>query len=274
MKKALSILLAVLLVSVSFAALANEKVSIGASAVPHAEVLEFIKPLMAEKGYDLDIVVFDDYVLPNSAVEEDELDANYFQHTNYMNQQNEERGLHLVAVIPVHFEPMGVFKGRVDSVDALPDGASIGVPNDTSNEARALLLLETMGLIKLNPDAGVLATKLDIIENAKNLDIVEMDADLLPLMLQDLDLAVINGNYALEHGLSLIEDTVSAEGSDALAYRGSVNWVVVKEGNEDAPFIEALREALNDPSTVEFMNETYQGAVVLALDLEAEAAAE
>lgn len=272
MKKSVSILLAALLLICSSAAMA-EKVRIGASPVPHAEVLEFIKPMMAEKGFELEIVVFQDYILPNLNVDSGDLDANYFQHTDYLNNFNQEKGTHLVAVIPVHFEPMGVFKGKCQSLDELKAGASIGVPNDTSNEARALLLLETMGLITLNPEAGVLATKRDIITNELNLNIVEMEAAQLPRLVgsnPELDLAVINGNYALSGGLSLIDDTVGAEGSDALVYRGSVNYIVVKEGNEEAPFIAALREALNDPSTVEFMTEKYQGSVVLALDLEPE----
>ncbi len=270
MKKVVSILLAVLLVTLSAGAFAGEKVKIAASPVPHAEVLEFIKPMLAEKGFDLEIVTFEDYVLPNNTVESGELDANYFQHTNYMNTFNKENGTHIVAVIPVHFEPMGVFKGKTQSLEELKDGAVIGVPNDTSNEARALLLLETMGLIKLNPDAGVTATKLDIIENPKNLNIQELEAAQLPRMLQDFDLAVINGNYALAAGLSLLTDTVGAEGSDALVYQGSVNYICVKEGNENAPFVAALREVFNAPETTEFMNEKYQGSVVLALDLEAE----
>lgn len=272
MKKFVSVLLAALLLSLSALAFA-EKVTIGATPVPHVEILEFIKPLMAEKGFELDIVTFNDYVQPNNFVEYGDLDANYFQHTNYMNNFNENNGTHLVAVIPVHFEPMGVFKGKTQSLDELPDGATIGVPNDTTNEARALLLLESLGLIELDPEAGITATKLDIIKNEKNLEIVEMEAAQLPRNLQDFDLAVINGNYALDAGLSLLEDTVGAEGSDALVYEGGVNYIVVKEGNEDAAFVAALREALNDQSTIDFITEKYQGSVVLALDA-GEAAAE
>ncbi len=273
MKKAFSILLAILvLTSAASAFAANEKVSIGATPVPHVEVLEFIKPMMAEKGFDLEIITFNDYVLPNTTVESGEIDANYFQHTNYMNTFNQEQSTHIVNVIPVHFEPMGCFKGKTQSLDALKDGATIGVPNDTSNEGRALQLLQTMGLIELNPEAGVKATKLDITKNEKNLNIVEIEAAQLPRMLQDFDLAVINGNYALDAGLSLLTDAVGAEGSDALVYAGSINWVCVKEGNENAPFIAALRECLNDQKTIDFMNEKYKGSVVLALDYEAEPA--
>lgn len=267
MKKTLSILLAVLLLAVSTGALA-EKVTIGATPVPHVEVLEFIKPLMAEKGFEIEIIPYQDYVQPNIAVDGGEMDANYFQHTNYLFDFNDKNGTKLVPVIPVHFEPMGVFKGKTDALDALPDGATIGVPNDTSNESRALKLLESMGLIELKAEAGVTATKLDIAKNDKKLEIVEVEAAQLPRMLQDFDLAVINGNYALAAGLSLLTDTVGAEDSNAEAYAGGVNYVVVKEGNEEAPFIAALREALNDESTQKFMEEKYQGSVVLALDAE------
>jgi D-methionine transport system substrate-binding protein len=276
MKKLFALLLALLLALLSVSALAESpaKVSIAVTPVPHAEVMEFIKPLMLEKGFDMEIVVFQDYVQPNEVVAHGDIDANYFQTTNYMNTENEMRGMNLVAVIPVHFEPLGLYKGKTQSLDALPNGATIGVPNDPTNEARALLLLETIGLIELTPGVGVLATKLDIIKNDKNIEIVEAEAAMLPRMLQDFDLAVINGNYAMDAGLSLIEDAVAAEGSDALVYQGAINWVCVNAGNEDTPFMTALREALNDQATIDFMTEKYQGAVVLALDFVPEAAEE
>jgi len=271
MKKTLSILLSALLILTAATVLA-EKITIAATPVPHAEVLEFIKPLMAEKGFELDIKVFEDYVLPNTTVEQGEIDANYFQHTNYMYVFNKENGTHIINVIPVHFEPMGVFKGKTTSLDELPDGATIGVPNDTSNQLRALQLLETLGLLELSPDADNASTLTEIIaKNERGFTIAQMEAAQLPLRLAEFDLAVINGNYALAAGLSLIEDAVAAEGSDAKVYQGSVNWICVKEGNEDAAFVEALREAFNDPATMEFMTEKYQGSVVLALDLGAEA---
>ena len=267
MKKALSILLTAILVLTSAAALA-ETVVIAASPVPHAEVLEFIKPLMAEKGFELDIRIFDDYVLPNLTVESGEIDANYFQHTNYMNVFNRENDTHITNVIPVHFEPMGVFKGKTQSLEELKDGAVIAVPNDTSNQLRALQLLETLGLVQLNPDVDNASTLGEMIAvNDRNFKIEEMAAAELPRRLTEFDLAVINGNYALAAGLSLIEDAVAAEGSDAQVYRGSVNWICVKEGNEDAAFVEALREAFNDLATAEFMITRYQGSVVLALEL-------
>jgi D-methionine transport system substrate-binding protein len=269
MKKLTACLLAALLLVASAAALA-ETVKIGASPVPHVEILEFIKPFLAEKGFDLEIISFNDYILPNTAVDHGDLDANYFQHTTYLNNFNAENGTKLVPVIPVHFEPMGVFKGKSDSLENLKEGATIGVPNDVTNEARALLLLESLGLFELAPDAGVTATKLDIIKNDKKIEIVEVEAAQVPRMLPDFDLAVINGNYALEAGLSLLTDAVGAEDSDALVYAGRVNYIVVREGNEEAPFVEPLREALNDQRTIDFITERYKGSVILALDLEAE----
>lgn len=270
MKKILAVLLITLICTLTTAAFAAEQVKIGGTPVPHVEILEFIKPFVAEKGFELEIITFNDYILPNTTVDSGELDANFFQHTNYLNNFNASNGTKLVPVIPVHFEPMGAFKGKADSLENLKDGATIGVPNDATNEARALLLLESIGLIELNPEAGVNATKLDIVVNNKNLNIVEVEAAQLTRMLPDFDLAVINGNYALEAGLSLLTDTVGAEGSDALVYSGNVNWIVVREGNEEAPFVAALREALNDQRTVDFITEKYQGSVVLALDLELE----
>lgn len=267
MKKVIACLLTVILLAVSVVSLA-EKVKIGGTPVPHVEILEFVKPLLEEKGFELEIITFNDYILPNTAVDQGDLDANYFQHTNYLNNFNQEKGTKLVPVIPVHFEPMGVFKGKADSLD-LKEGAVIGVPNDATNEARALLLLESLGLIELKPDVGINATKLDIVNNDKKINIIEAEAAQLTRMLPDFDLAVINGNYALEAGLSLLTDTVGADGPEALIYRGSVNYIVVREGNEDAPFVEALREALNDQRTVDFITEKYKGSVILALDLEA-----
>lgn len=268
MKKVLSIVLAVFIMAMSVSAFAEAtKVKIAATPVPHAEILEFIKPMMLEKGFDIEVIIYNDYVQPNLVVDRGEMEANYFQHVNYLTNFNAEQGTKLVAVIPVHFEPMGVYKGKTQSLEELKDGATIGVPNDVTNEARALLLLETLGLIELNPDAGVKATKLDIAKNEKNLQFVEIEAAQLPRMLMDFDFAVINGNYAMDAGLSLIDDTVGAEGADALVYAQSVNYIVVKEGDEEAPFVVALREALSDPSTIEFMLETYQGSMVLADEL-------
>lgn len=268
MKKLLSCVLCLALLLTCASAFALEKVTIAATPVPHVVILEFVAPFMEELGYKLDIRTFNDYVLPNQVVESGEMEGNYFQHTAYMNTFNAENGTHIAAAIPVHFEPMGVFKGKADSLEALKDGATVGVPNDTSNEYRALSLLQDLGLITLDPEAGVTANKTNIKENAKNLEIVEVEAAQLPRMLQDFDLAVINGNYALDAGLSVLTDTVACETSEAQGYDERVNYVCVKEGNENAPWVEALRECLAREETVKFIEDTYAGSVVLALDTE------
>jgi len=265
MKKLLvSLLVLSLVFSLAGAALANTVVKIGATPTPHAEVLEFVAPLLAEKGFDLQVVVFQDYIRPNVETQDGDLDANYFQHKPYLNNFNEQNGTTLVAVIPVHFEPMGIYPGKTASLDAIQDGAKIAVPNDPTNCARALLLLEAQGLIKIAEDAGLTATKLDIVENPFNVDILEIEAAQVPRALADVDFAVINGNYALAVGLSAATDAVAAEGLDSEAAQTRINYVVVKEGNEDADFVEALREVLGSDEVRAFIQETYQGAVVPA----------
>ena len=234
---------------------------VGASPAPHAEILEVVKPILAEEGIELDIVEFNDYIAPNTAVEDGSLDANYFQHITYMNSFNETDGTHLVSVGNVHYEPFGLYAGKTDSIDALPDRAQIGVPNDATNEARALLLLQQEGLITLNPDAGINATKADIVDNPKNLDIVEMEAAQLPSRLQDVDMAVINGNYAIDAGLS-VSDALAVEASDGEAATAYANVLTVKEGREDDPAIQALYAALCSDEVKAYMEETYGGAVV------------
>lgn len=234
---------------------------VGATPAPHAEILEVVKPILAEQGITLEIVEFNDYVTPNTAVEDGSLDANYFQHITYMNAFNESDGTHLVSVGTVHYEPFGLYAGKTDSIDALPDGAQIAVPNDTTNEARALLLLQQEGLITLNEDAGINATKADIVENPKNLEIVELEANQLPVRLQDVDMAVINGNYAIDAGLS-VSDALAIEASDGEAATAYANVLTVKEGREDDPAIQALYAALCSDEVKDYMEETYGGAVV------------
>ena len=240
--------------------------TVAASPTPHAVILNECVPILAEQGIELVVNQYDDYVVPNTAVEDGDEDANYFQHIPYLDEFNATRGTHLVNVAAVHIEPMGIYAGRVESLEDLPDGAVIGVPNDTSNEYRALALLQEIGLITLDPEAGVTASKLDIIDNPKNLEIVEVEAAQLPRMLADFDLAVINGNYALDAGLSVLTDTVACESSESEGYDERVNYVCVKEGNENAPWVEALRECLSREETKAFIEETYAGSVVLALD--------
>lgn len=236
-------------------------IKVGASPAPHAEILEVVKDILAEQGVTLEIVEFNDYIVPNTAVESGELDANYFQHITYMNDFNESDGTHLVSAAEVHYEPFGLYAGKTDSLDALADGAQIAVPNDATNEGRALLLLEQEGLITLKEDAGLTATKADIAENPKNLEIVELEASQLPSRLADVDLAVINGNYAIDAGLK-VSDALAVEAADGEAATAYVNVLAVKEGSENAPAIQALAKALCSDEVKTFMEETYGGAVV------------
>jgi YaeC family lipoprotein len=235
---------------------------VGATSVPHAEILEFVKPLLEAQGLTLEITEFQDYVLPNTAVEDGQLDANFFQHTPYLESFNAERGTHLVDVCDVHYEPFGIFPGKTKSLDALPDGAQIAVPNDTTNEARALLLLETAGLIKVDPSKGLEATVNDITDNPKNLKIVELEAAQIPRALQDVDVAAINGNYALEAGLSVDTDSLFVEPADSLAADTFANVLVVKDGNQKNPEINALIMALTSEDTRAFIQTKYGKAVI------------
>ncbi len=236
-------------------------IKVGASPTPHAEILNQINDALAEEGYTLEIVEYNDYVLPNTALENDEIDANYFQHITYLNDFNEENGTHLVDATGVHFEPFGLYAGKTASLDALADGATIAVPNDTTNEARALLLLEQEGLIKLNEGAGLTATVLDIAENPKNLTIQEVEAAQLPRILPDVDLAAINGNYALQSGLQ-VSDALAVEGSQSDAANAYVNVIAVKEGNELSEKTQALVKAITSDSVKAYIESTYNGAVV------------
>ena len=240
---------------------ADKTVTVGATPAPHAEILEVAKEVLAEEGYTLEIKEFDDYITPNTAVEEGELDANYFQHITYMNQFNEDSGTHLVSVGSIHYEPFGLYAGKTASIEELADGAQIAIPNDATNGGRALLLLEQEGLITLKEDAGITATVTDIVDNPKNLEIVELEARLLPDSLKDVDLAVINGNYAIDAGLKIADALAieSAEGEAATAY---ANVLTVKEGNENDEGIQALLAALESDEVKTFIEETYDGAVV------------
>lgn len=236
-------------------------IKVGASPSPHAEILEQVKPILAEQGITLEIVQFSDYVQPNTALENGELDVNYFQHITYMENFNEEQGTHLVSLGSIHYEPFGIYAGKTESLDAIADGAKVAVPNDTTNEARALLLLEAQGLIKLNDGAGLNATKKDIAENPKNLDIVEMEAAQLPKSLQDVDIAVINGNYAIDAGLS-VADALAVEADDSEAATAYANVIAVKEGSENNEALKALVDALKSETIQKYITDTYAGAVV------------
>ena len=245
----------------STASLEGTTIKVGASPAPHAEILEVAKEILAEQGITLEIVEFNDYIQPNTAVENEELDANYFQHITYMNDFNESDGTHLVSAAEIHYEPFGLYAGKTASLDELADGAQIAVPNDATNEGRALLLLQQEGLITLKEGAGLTATKADIAENPKNLEIVELEASQLPVRLGDVDMAVINGNYAIDAGLK-VSDALAVESADGEAAQAYVNVLAVKEGHENDSAIQALVAALKSDKVKTCMEETYEGAVV------------
>jgi D-methionine transport system substrate-binding protein len=262
----LSVLLIALLLTVT--ACTTEKkdtvIKVGASITPHAEILEVIKPLVEAKGYTLEIVEFTDYVLPNTNLNEGELDANYFQHVPYLTDFNAENGTKIVSVLAVHFEPLGLYPGKTASVEALVDGATIAVPNDATNEARALNLLQALGLITLDPSKLETATILDITSNPKNLVIVELEAAQLARSLPDVDLAVINGNYALEAGITSTVLTTEDKASDAaLKY---ANILAVKEGNETSEKTLVLIEALSSDEVKQFIQDTYYPVVISVIE--------
>ena len=237
-------------------------IKIAASATPHAEILEAAKPILAEEGWDLEITVYDDYVLPNEAVESGEMDANYFQHVPYLDSFNEERGTHLVEVGKIHYEPFGIYPGTKSSLDDVAEGDVIAVPNDTTNEARALLLLQDNGIITLKADAGLEATVNDIEENPYNVQIEELAAEQVARVSDEVAYLVLNGNYALEAGYSVGKDALAYEKSDSEAAKTYVNVVVVKEGNEDNEGVKALVDVLKSDEIKDFINKTYDGAVI------------
>ena len=237
-------------------------IKIAASATPHAEILEAAKPILAKEGWDLEITVYDDYVLPNEAVESGEMDANYFQHVPYLDSFNEERGTHLVEVGKIHYEPFGIYPGTKSSLDDIAEGDVIAVPNDTTNEARALLLLQDNGIITLKDGAGLEATVNDIAENPHNVQIEELAAEQVARVSDEVAYLVLNGNYALEAGYSVGKDALAYEKSDSEAAKTYVNVVVVKEGNEDNEGVKALVDVLKSDEIKDFINTTYDGAVI------------
>ena len=243
---------------------AGEKITVAASVTPHAEILAKAKEILAGQGYDLEVKEFEDYVQPNNVVESGEFDANYFQHVNYLNSFNEENGTHLTIAEngKIHYEPFGIYGGTKKSLDEVADGDAIAVPNDTTNEARALLLLQQEGLIKLKDGAGITATVNDIAENPHNLKIVEIEAAQVSKQLPDVAYAVINGNYAMQAGLSVEKDALAVESADGDAIQQYVNIIAVKEGNESLPKIKALTGVLHSDEIKQFINDTYKGSVV------------
>ena len=248
--------------SVVFAADDDKTITVAASETPHSEILEAAKPILEEEGYDLEITVFDDYVQPNEVVESGDFDANYFQHIPYLNSFNEEKGTHLVNAGGIHYEPFGIYPGTKSSLDDIADGDTIAVPNDTTNEARALLLLQDNGIIKLKDGAGLEATVNDIEENPYNVEIVELAAEQVARVAEETSYIVLNGNYALQAGYSVSKDALAYETSDSEAAKTYVNVIAVKEGNENSDKIKALVDVLKSDEIKDFINEKYDGAVI------------
>ena len=267
-KKILTLLLTGILAVTSFAGCGKDEtpeekvIKIAASATPHAEILEQAKPILEKQGIKLEITIFDDYVLPMTVVESGELDANYAVHVPYLESFNEEQGTHLANAGGIHYEPFGIYPGTKSSLDDIEDGDTIAVPNDTTNEARALLLLQDNGLIKLKDGVGLTATVNDITENPYNIKFEELEAAQVARVRGEVAFVVLNGNYALAAGLSVGQDSVAFEASDSTAAKTYVNIIAVKEGNENNEEIKALVDVLKSEEIQKYINETYDGAVV------------
>ena len=257
MKKLLT---AIAVVAAFSSAAQAETLNVAATAVPHAEILEFVKPALAKDGVELNVKVFTDYVQPNVQVAEGRLDANFFQHQPYLNEFNSSRGTDLVSIAGVHVEPFGAYSSKIKSLTDLPQGANVVIPNDATNGVRALLLLQKAGVITLKDDAGITATVKDIVNNPKAIKVRELEAATLPRVLAQVDLALINTNYALEAGLNPSKDALVIEGSDS----PYVNILVVNSKNKDAADLQKLAKALNSAEVKAFINDKYKGAVVPA----------
>jgi D-methionine transport system substrate-binding protein len=260
LKKTILILVLVTFVFAGAVQADGHVLKVGATPVPHSEILEFIKEDLAEEGIELDIVEFTDYITPNLALNDGSIDANYFQHIPYLNQFNSDRGFDLKSVIKVHIEPMALYSKKYKSLDEIPEGSSIAVPNDPSNEGRALILLHNNGVITLDDPTNLSATPIDIVENPKNIKFEELEAAQLPRILPDVAAAVINTNYALEADLNPIDNALVIEGSNS----PYVNIVAVKVENENSEKIETLRKIIQSESVREFILKEYEGAVVPA----------
>lgn len=237
-------------------------ITVAASPTPHAEILEQAKPILQAMGWTLEVKEFQDYVQPNNVVESGEFDANYFQHIPYLENFNEEQGTHLVNAGGIHYEPFGIYPGTKSSLDDIAEGDTIAVPNDTTNEARALLLLQDNGILKLKDGAGLTATVLDIEENPYNVEILELEAAQIPRVKDEVAYVVLNGNYALDAGFSVAKDSLAYEKSDSDAAKTYVNVIAVKEGNENSEKILALVGVLKSDAIRQYINDTYDGAVV------------
>ena len=267
MKKTIAIVLSLilclgLLAGCGKSAADDKTITVAASPTPHAEILAVAKEVLAKEGWTLEITEYSDYVIPNNVVEEGEIDANYFQHVPYLNTFNAENGTHLVSVAMIHYEPFGIYAGQKNAIADLAEGDKIAIPNDGSNRARALLLLEQEGIIALKEGTGMEATVLDIAENALNLEIVEMEAAQIAGVRDSVALAVINGNYALQAGLNAGTDALAVEDAESISATTYANILVVKEGNEETEKTQALKKALLSEEVKNYINETYSGAVV------------
>ncbi len=265
MKKAIATFLALTLaagLAVTASAEEDKTITVAASTTPHAEILAEAAKILEEQGWELEVVEFQDYVQPNLVVDSEEFDANYFQHIPYLESFNEEQGTDLVNAGGIHYEPFGIYPGTKSGLDELEDGDVIAVPNDTTNEARALLLLQDNGVITLKEGAGLTATVNDIAENPKNIKIQELEAAQVSRVVDEVAFVVLNGNYALEAGFSVANDSVAYESSDSEAAKTYVNVIAVKAGNEEREDIKALVAALKSDEIKTFINDTYDGAVI------------
>ena len=243
-------------------AAADGTIKVAATSVPHAEILEAARPILEAQGWKLEVTVFQDYVQPNEVVEAGDFDANYFQHTPYLDSFNAEKGTHLVNVGEIHYEPLGIYPGTASSLDAIEEWSEVAIPNDTTNEARALLLLQDNGLITLKDGVGIEATINDIVENPHHLKFNELEAAQVSRVLPEVEFVVLNGNYALEAGLNVQDDALAIETSDSEAAKIYANIIVVKEGNEGNEGVKALVDVLKSDEIKQFINDKYQGSVV------------
>lgn len=253
-------LVAIAAVATFSSAAVAEKLSVAATPVPHAELLEFVKPALAEQGVELDVKVFTDYVQPNIQVDQKRMDANFFQHQPYLDEFNSGRGTNLVTVAGIHVEPFGAYSSKISSLDELKDRAVVAIPNDPTNGGRALLLLQEAGLITLKDESKITATPRDIADNPKRLNFRELEAATLPRILNQVDMALINTNYALEAGLNPSEDAMVIEGAES----PYVNILVARPDNKDSDAMQKLAKALKSDAVREFIKEKYEGAVVPA----------
>lgn len=263
MKKILSIaLIGVIALSLTACGKKDDGIlKVGASVAPHAEILNVVKPILEDQGIKFEVVEFTDYVIPNTAVDSGDLDANYFQHLPYLTKFNKENKTDLASAAAIHFEPLCIYQGKTATIDSLADGASIAIPNDATNGARALLLLEANGIITLKGDKGLESTVLDIDQNPKNIKINELEAAQIPNVIGDVDLAIINGNYAISAGIGA-DKVLAGEDATSVAANEFANIIAVKTGNENREDIKALIEALKSDTVKKFIEDKYQGNVV------------